>query len=138
MSLVRVLLLTHAGLGTTLAQVVEKIYGTPPEDLLVLAPVGDDLAPLRSELETLIKAAHAHHPLLILCDIRGASPANALPRDWDYPWVRVVYGLSLPMLLRALSRRERWEGLAEAVAQGAQEAIRCHPESAPPHISALD
>ena len=138
MNLVRVLLLTHVGLGEALVETVEHIYGDRPLGLLALAPDGDDLAPLRAQLQELIAEANSHTPLLILCDICGASPANALPTGWSNPWVRVIYGLSLPMLLRALSRREHWDTLAEDVARGAVEAVQYHPQSAAERVSALD
>ncbi|MEY2342594.1 PTS sugar transporter subunit IIA [Acidithiobacillus sp. IBUN Pt1247-S3] len=134
----RVLLLTHAGLGEVLVEIVEHIYGDRPPGLLTLAPHGDDLAPLRAQLQELIDSANCETPLLILCDIRGASPANALPTEWGNPWVRAIYGLSLPMLLRALSRRAHWDALAEEVARGAAAAVQCHPESTAKRISALD
>ncbi|GEM_PF-516568 len=138
MSLVQVALLTHAGLGEALLAVVEHIYGDRPAALLSLSPAGDDLAPLRARLQELIDAAGPDRPLLILCDILGASPANALPKTWTNPWARVIYGLNLPMLLRALSRREQWEGLPELVAEGGRAAIQCHPQSVVESVSALD
>ncbi|WP_308387686.1 hypothetical protein [Acidithiobacillus sp. AMEEHan] len=127
MSLAQVALLTHAGFGEALLDVVEHIYGDRPAAVFALSPAGDDLTSLRARLQELIDAAGSERPLLILCDIRGASPANALPETWANPWVRVVYGLNLPMLLRALSRREHWEGLPELVAEGGRAAIQGHP-----------
>ncbi len=127
MSQARILLLTHRGLGAAFQEVCTHIYGALPEDLEAWAPEGDDLAPLRQRLTERIASANAQSPLLILCDIRGASPANALPALDGNPWARVVYGLNLPMLLRALGRRGSWANLYEEVMQGAQAGIDAVP-----------
>ncbi|MEL5849298.1 MAG: PTS fructose transporter subunit IIA [Candidatus Igneacidithiobacillus chanchocoensis] len=123
MSQARILLLTHRGLGAAFLEVCTHIYGALPDDLEALAPEGDDLASLRQGLVERITNANAQSPLLILCDIRGASPANALPAHIDNPWVAVVYGLNLPMLLRALGRRGNWQELCAEILEGAHAGI---------------
>ena len=124
MSQAQILLLTHRGLGEAFLVVTMHIFGSLPERLDALAPEGNDLDPLRQRLVERISAANELNPLLILCDIRGASPANALPNIDGHPWVRVVYGLNLPMLLRALGRRDSgWNDLCRETVQGACAGI---------------
>ncbi|MCE5393651.1 MAG: PTS sugar transporter subunit IIA [Acidithiobacillus sp.] len=125
-----IVLLTHAGLGTAFLGVLRHIFGELPPDVSALEADPDDSDSLRTRLAQRMASARAEkRPLLILCDLPGASPANAIPKTLDPQWVEVIYGLNLPMLLRALSRRQDWQDLGASVREGGRLAIDWQPFS---------
>ena len=102
---VGILLVTHQSLGTALLRVACGIFGTCPTKAEALevendAPCEVLLAQARGQMERL----DSGDGVLVLTDIYGSTPAN-LARDLlDGPGrVRLLAGVNLPMLVRALS-----------------------------------
>lgn len=102
---VGILLVTHQSLGSALLRVACGIFGTCPANADSLevendAPCEDLLARARGLVERL----DTGDGVLVLTDIYGSTPAN-LARDLlDGPRrVRLLAGVNLPMLVRALS-----------------------------------
>jgi len=122
----RLILVTHSGVATALVRAAALILDRPVEPGIV--EVGDledpDLASERIEHE--IRQACAARPPLVLTDLPGATPHNialATVRR-RCRQARVLSGLNLPMLLRALGHADLpSDELAERLCAGAREAI---------------
>jgi PTS system mannose-specific IIA component len=105
----RILLFCHAPLGHALRQCALHVFpdceaevqaidvqpNTPPEDTLAMA---------RIAVERLASAPQVSG-VLVLTDIFGATPCNVAQRLVDGLSSRLVCGVNLPMLLRAISYR---------------------------------
>lgn len=122
----RLILVTHCGIATALVRTAALILDQPV--VAGIVEVGDlegaDLAEQRIEHE--IRRSCAAQPPLILTDLPGATPHN-LARSVaarDCRQARVLSGLNLPMLLRALTHADlSCAELAERVCAGARESI---------------
>jgi len=126
----RILLLTHRGLGRGFLAVLEHIFGAIP-DAVELCEIGADSDLEREEayLRDSIRQLPPADALLILSDLFGATPTNIVPVEMLGERARLVTGVNLPMLLRALSRREMPPQLwVDAVLSGAHEGIRAFPD----------
>ena len=89
----------------------------------------DDPPDRVEELARMLLARIRDPEALILTDVFGATPCNVAMRLADGPQVRVVTGISVPMLWRALGyRHEPLERLVErAVAGGIQGVMQLSP-----------
>lgn len=90
----------------------------PPEESLALA-------------QTLLRR-FGTEPTLILTDVFGATPCNIAQRLIDGVHVRLVTGVNLPMLLRAISyRAEPLEAVASRAVVGGMQGVMQVAATAP-------
>jgi PTS system ascorbate-specific IIA component len=122
-----ILIIAHAPLASALRDCAAHVYCGQPErlgaiDVLPDAEPAAVLAQAREKLAELIEGNGA----LVLTDIFGATPANIASRLADPGRVRVLAGVNLPMLVRAICyRSEKLEQLAaKALAGGAQGVLQ--------------
>jgi len=121
-----ILIISHTPLGQSFLSVIEHVIGNVPEHVKAL----DIVADMESD-HGVEEALHIMEELdegegvLIICDSKGASPGNIAHRLHTlYPHSSLIYGLSLPMLLRAINYRARnHHEVAEAAIIGAQRGI---------------
>jgi PTS system ascorbate-specific IIA component len=99
-AMVRLVIVAHAPLASALHEVALHVYPDLAEQLRSL-DVGAEDAP--EALETRLRAMlPAHGEALVLTDVYGATPCNVALRLADGARVRVVAGVNVPMLWRAL------------------------------------
>ncbi len=102
---VGILLITHGTLGSELLRIASGIFGTCPARIDALEVENDTPCdPLLQEAERRVACLDEGDGVLVLTDLYGSTPANlavALRDRQDR--VRVVAGVNLPMLVRALS-----------------------------------
>lgn len=124
--MIGLLLITHDTLGESLLQCASHVLGKRPEQLLQLGVAAgdapDDLLPLARRLLQLVDSGEG---ALILTDIYGASPSNLADKLLEAGRVEGVAGVNLPMLLRAISYRDKDMAtlLARAAAGGRDGVI---------------
>ena len=117
----RILLIAHAPLAHALAQCAAHVFPDAGEHVMALdiTANADPVATLQ-EAQALLAASG---PVLVLSDVFGATPHNiAQELAKQRADTKLVTGVNLPMLLRALCyRKEALDGLAaRAVAGGSQ------------------
>jgi PTS system ascorbate-specific IIA component len=104
--MIGILIVTHGEIGTSLLESASQILGQRPTKVCTLSvwrhDDPDDLVLRAREMMNQIDAGNG---VLILTDIFGATPGNAISRLLDDGHVEGVSGLSLPMLLRVLTGR---------------------------------
>jgi PTS system mannose-specific IIA component len=128
---VGLLLITHRPLGADLLRVATDIFGTCPTRTGSLEVEND--APrerVMAQAQRLAEGLDTGDGLLVLTDIYGASPANlAGALCAHHPRRRVLAGVNLPMLLRALNYAELdLDTLADKALAGGRDGVRHCPE----------
>lgn len=102
--MIGILLVAHRPLGAALAEAARHVYGDVPR-LAVLDIVPDATTGLAlARAEQLIAEVDGGDGVLVLTDLFGATPSN-LAAALVGPSVKVLAGVNLPMLLRAISYR---------------------------------
>jgi PTS system ascorbate-specific IIA component len=119
--MIGILLITHGTLGEALLQNVCHILGQRPPLLAQLGVAAqDDPLAVLSLAQHGLRQVDGGAGVLVMTDIFGATPSNVATRLLAPGKVEGVSGLSLPMLLRALTYREKdLETMADKAISGA-------------------
>lgn len=120
-----ILVIAHAPLASALRQCVLHVFPDAAPSVVAV-----DVLPQASPDESVQQARRAvagmdMNHLLVLTDVFGATPCNVAQRLVEGAGARLVSGVSLPMLLRAVTyRHEPLDMLvSRAMAGGAQGII---------------
>jgi PTS system ascorbate-specific IIA component len=106
--MIGILLLTHGTLGESLIQTAIHVLNKRPARLRqmgVTAP--DDPLLLLPQAQAQVRDLNDGSGVLILTDMYGGSPSNIAAKLIVPGKVEAVAGVNLPMLIRALTYRER-------------------------------
>ena len=107
-SMIGILLITHGSYGEALVQNACHVLNKRPIQLNQLGVSAQydplDLLPLAREMLKLVDNGKG---VLVMTDIFGASPANLASKLLEPGRIEGIAGVNLPMLLRALTYRER-------------------------------
>ncbi|MCD6041242.1 MAG: manX [Burkholderiales bacterium] len=115
--MIGVLIVTHGEIGTALLHSASQILGSPPPQVATLSVWRqDDPDDLVLRAQELLQGIDDGEGVLVLTDIFGATPGNVVSRLLQDGRIEGVSGVSLPMLLRILSKRN---GPLSAVVQRA-------------------
>ncbi len=102
--MIGILVVAHRPLGSALVEAARHVYGEV-ERLAVLDIIPDATTGLAlARAEQLLEDVDTGGGVLVLTDIFGATPSN-LVAALAGPHVRILAGVNLPMLLRAISYR---------------------------------
>jgi mannose PTS system EIIA component len=121
-----ILIIAHAPLATALRDCIAHVYGGLPARIGVI-DVSPDCDPVEvvafahSEIDRLKEDNGA----LVLTDMFGATPSNIAARLSSLPEVRVLAGVNLPMLLRAVCYRATpLDTLVDKALSGATKGVQ--------------
>ncbi|MFD2367467.1 PTS sugar transporter subunit IIA [Pseudoduganella sp. GCM10020061] len=126
--MVGILLLTHAPLGQAFMSAVEHVFRGPTEHFEAIDVQPDqDLAEVNKLATAAIRRVDDGDGVLVITDIKGGTPANCCDMLANAGHVEVIAGISLPMLLRAITyRRDSLDVVVEmALAGGQNGVVRC-------------
>jgi len=123
--MIGVLIVAHGALGEALIHCASHVLGKRPLRVRqVGVTVHDDPDTMLPQAAGLVRELDEGDGVLVLTDMVGATPSNIAARLAVPGRVEVVAGVSLPMLIRALTYRH--EALAVAVDKamsGAREGV---------------
>jgi PTS system ascorbate-specific IIA component len=125
--MVGILLLTHAPLGQAFIDAATHVFRTRPEQLEAIDVNADqDTAEVRRLASEAIARIDDGSGVLVMTDVMGGTPSNCTLPLCQPGHVEVVAGISLPMLLRALTyRNDTIDVVVEmALAGGQNGAVR--------------
>ncbi len=123
---VTLLMITHQPFGADLLRVATAILGERPRGVDAMDVVND------VPCEILIEEAGQHlerldegDGVLVMTDLYGSTPANvAVALLAQHERLRVIAGLNLPMLLRAITYASLdLDGVAEKALQGGRDGV---------------
>ncbi len=106
--MIGILLIAHDTLPQSFVHTVTHVLGShPPQFEGMGVQARDDPLNLVPAARRRIARLDTGEGVLILSDLYGASPCNLAVKLLDPPHVEGVAGVSLPMLVRALTYRDR-------------------------------
>jgi PTS system mannose-specific IIA component len=125
--MVGILLLTHAPLGQAFIDAATHVFRARPERLEAIDVLADqDPAEVRALAKSAITRVDDGNGVLVITDVMGGTPSNCTLPLCDPGHIEVIAGISLPMLLRALTyRQDTLDVVVEmALAGGQSGAVR--------------
>jgi len=125
--MVGILLMTHAPLGQAFISAVAHVFRGPTERFEAIDVTADqDLSQVNCLAKEAITRLDEGDGVLVITDIKGGTPSNCCNSLHDAGHVEVIAGISLPMLLRAITyRRDTLDVVVEMALAGAQNgAVR--------------
>jgi len=125
--MIGIFLVTHASLGESLIQCVCHVLNHRPAQIaqIGIAPQDSPHAALPLARD-MMRWVNTGEGVLVLTDIWGATPSNIAMKLLEPGKIEGVAGVNLPMLLRALTYRERDMEtlLSRAVSGGCDGVLR--------------
>jgi mannose PTS system EIIA component len=135
--MIGVVIIAHENLGEALIRCVTHVLGARPPRFETL-PVGshDDAFNLLPQARSLVESLDDGEGVLILSDIYGATPCNLASKLIIPGRVEVVTGVSLPMLVRTFTYRDKGlSTMASKAISGGRDGV-LQVESSPLHATA--
>ena len=135
--MIGVFIIAHENLGESLIRCVTHVLGArPPQFESLTIGSHDDAFNLLPQARQLAADLDDGEGVLILSDIYGATPCNLACKLIAPGRVEVVTGISLPMLVRAFTYRDKGLSMmaAKAVSGGRDGVL--HVEPNPLHATA--
>ncbi|HEY7759997.1 MAG TPA: PTS fructose transporter subunit IIA [Burkholderiales bacterium] len=129
--MVGILIIAHGTLGESLIHCASHVLGSRPRCLMQIGvTVHDDPLQLLPQALKLVKQLDQGDGVLVLTDVYGATPANIAAQLLVPGRVEGVAGVSLPMLVRALTyRNEPLDTLARKAVSGGVEGVMRMPSA---------
>jgi PTS system ascorbate-specific IIA component len=134
-----ILIIAHAPFATALRECVAHIYGGLPARIGVIDVTPDcDPAQIVDLAEREIERLREENGALVMTDMFGATPSNIAGRLAALPDVRVVAGVNLPMLVRAVCYRATpLDTLVDKALAGATKGIHAVGPAMPPPVAPI-
>ncbi len=120
--MVGILLLTHAPLGRAFIEAATHVFRGVPERVEALDVIADQNPDeVRKLAQEAIARLNDGTGVLVITDVMGGTPSNCTLQLSQPGEVEVIAGISLPMLLRALTyRHNTLDVMIEMALAGAQ------------------
>jgi PTS system mannose-specific IIA component len=125
--MIGILILTHGTLGESLIHCASHVLNKRPPRLKQLGVTAqDDPALLLPQARALTKELDDGAGVLILSDMYGGTPSNLASKLVAPGKIEAVAGVSLPMLIRVLTYRDRdlQTIVTKAISGGCEGVIR--------------
>lgn len=129
--MIGILIVSHGAFGESLIHCASHVLGKRPLHVRQLGvTVHDDPDALLPVARDLVRYVDQGQGVLVLTDICGATPSNLATRLLEPGRVEGIAGVSLPMLVRALTYREEPLDtvIAKALSGGSEGIIRLSPK----------
>jgi PTS system mannose-specific IIA component len=119
-----ILIIAHAPLASALRQCVAHVFPDRVQGVLALDVQAD--TPLQESLDAARRAVaqFGGAPVLVLTDMLGATPCNVAKLLVDGMQARIIAGVNVPMLLRAVTyQQEPLDELAARALGGGTQGV---------------
>ncbi len=120
--MIKIVIATHNGLGRAYLDTLQLIMGKQENIEIVEVDINTSLDSLKNVIDNQVDASAG---TIVLTDMFGGTPSNISIPYFVKDKVEVVFGLNLPMLITAVSKRNKMKlgELAEAVAKAGRDGI---------------
>jgi mannose PTS system EIIA component len=103
-----ILTVTHGNFGKNLTETVEFILDKKVENVLSVSVIAnEDPEALRKKIKQGIKKVQSDKGVIIFTDMFGGTPSNLSYSFLEEGVVEVISGLNLPLLLKAVTIRDK-------------------------------
>ena len=137
--MIGILIISHGTLGESLIHCASHMLNKRPPRLRQIGVTAqDDPLQLVPQARKMIKDLDDGEGVLVLTDMYGGSPSNIAAKLVIPDKVEAVAGVNLPMLIRALTYREKPLPvmLTKAISGGCEGVLRVPPAFAAVHNAA--
>ena len=123
--MIGILLITHGTFGESLIQNVCHVLNKRPQLVAQLGIAAqDDPQEMLEIAKQLLEQVDGGEGVLVMTDILGATPSNIALKLLEPGRIEGIAGVSLPMLLRALTyRKNGMETLMEKAISGGRDGV---------------
>ncbi len=123
--MVGILIVAHGAFGEALIHCASHVLGKRPLRVRQVGiTVHDDPDAILPQAQDLVRQLDEGDGVLVLTDLLGATPSNVAARLEARGRVEVVAGVSLPMLVRALTyRAQPLAAVVEKAMSGGREGV---------------
>jgi len=123
--MIGILIVTHGALGESLIACAHHVLGGAPAQTAALAVNSqDDPNIMLPKAQALVAQLNSGDGVLVLSDMYGATPCNIVTKLIQPGMVAGVAGISLPMLVRAMTyRHEPLAVVVEKAISGGREGV---------------
>ncbi len=123
--MVGILLLTHAPLGQAFIEAASHVFRARPERLEAIDVRADqDPVEVKRYAKMAIERLDDGSGVLVITDVMGGTPSNCTIQLNEPGHVEVIAGISLPMLLRAITyRNDTLDVVVEMALAGGQSGV---------------
>ncbi|MGV2291172.1 PTS sugar transporter subunit IIA [Trinickia sp. YCB016] len=135
-----ILIIAHAPFASALRECIAHIYGGLPARIGAIDVMPDcDPAQVIDFAQSELDRLREDNGALVLTDMLGATPANIASRLATLPSVRVLAGVNLPMLVRAVCYRTTpLDTLVDKALAGAAKGVQAIGPATPQEHAAED
>jgi len=130
--MIGILIIAHGTLGESLIHCASHVMGKRPLYLRQLGvTIHDDPDAILPQARDLVRFLDQGQGVLVMTDIFGATPSNIGCKLLEPGRIEGVSGVSLPMLIKALTYREKsMDMLIDKALAGAVEGVIRMPQGA--------
>jgi len=123
--MVGILLLTHAPLGRAFIEAATHVFRSPPTQVEAIDVVADqEPAEVQQAALDAITRVNTGDGVLVITDVMGGTPSNCTLQLCLPGQIEVIAGISLPMLLRAITyRHNTLDVVVEMALAGGQSGV---------------
>jgi PTS system mannose-specific IIA component len=124
-NMIGILLLTHAPLGQAFIDAASHVFRGRPERIEAIDVRADqDPAEVRQLAQAAIARVDDGSGVLVITDVMGGTPSNCTLQLCQPGYIEVIAGISLPMLLRAITyRKDTLDVVVEMALAGGQSGV---------------
>jgi mannose PTS system EIIA component len=105
--MIGIIVVAHGRLAEALAEAAEMIVGKMEGFRACSFFQGSEVEKLRKTLKTSIKEVNTGQGVIILTDMFGGTPSNISLSFLEANEIEVITGVNLPMVITALTKRDR-------------------------------
>ncbi len=111
-----ILTVTHGNFGKILAETVEFILDKKIENVLSISSIAnEDPEALKKKIKQGINKVKSEKGVIIFTDMFGGTPSNLSYSFLEEGQVEVISGLNLPLLLKAVTIRDKSESMEKMI-----------------------
>ena len=123
--MVGLLVVTHGNFGEELVKSAELIIGKQDMVKAINLKPGDNIDLLSSAVNSAIKDLDDGSGVIVLTDLFGGSPSNAVASNMRRLHFKSITGINLPMLIECLTSRKTiaMDGLADLCYKAGRDGI---------------